>query len=124
MAKNKVDYLILLRLENARYVTSIKRLYWPTIRLGGGPVVVLPREGDPGIWITDPNFASKALTWVPSDRFRDAPEMELENEVEGFIDEMVDMFGKSIKKARIGLDIWSPAMNTVFPQETAQCHIY
>jgi Xaa-Pro aminopeptidase len=117
MAKNKVDYLILLRLENARYVTSIKRLYWPTIRLGGGPVVVLPREGDPGIWITDPNFASKALTWVPSDRFRDAPEMELDHEVAGFIDEMVDMFGKSIKKARIGLDIWSPAMHTVFPKK-------
>ncbi len=117
MAKNDVDFLILLRLENARYVTGIKRLYWPTIRLGGGPVVVLPREGDPGIWITDPSFACKVLTWVPSDRFRDAPEMELENEVEGFINDMVGMFGKSIEKARIGLDIWSPAMHTVFPQK-------
>ena len=105
MAKNSLDYLILLRIENARYVTGIKRLYWPTIRLGGGPVVVLPQQGDPGIWITDPNFACKSLTWVPSDRFRDAPEMELENEVEGFIDSMVEMFGKSIEKARIGVDI-------------------
>lgn len=116
MVKNSVDYLILLRLENARYVTGIKRLYWPTIRLGGGPVVVLPREGLPGIWITDPNFSGKTLSWFPRDRFRDPPEMELENEVESFINDMVDMFGKPIERARIGVDIWSPAMHTVFPK--------
>jgi len=117
MAKNDVDYLILLRLENARYVTGIKRLYWPTIRLGGGPIVVLPREGNPGIWITDPKFGAKALSWFPEDNFREPYEMEVENEVESFIDDMKEMFGKSVETARIGIDVWSPSMYTVFPKK-------
>ncbi|MCC6473871.1 MAG: aminopeptidase P family protein [Burkholderiales bacterium] len=115
MASHDLDYLLLFRVENARYVTGIKRLYWPTIRLGGGPVVVLPREGLPGIWITDPDFASRTLSWYPRDRFRQPHELEVEEEVADFVDDLLEMFGKSVEKARIGVDIWSPAMHTVFP---------
>ncbi|MDR2379109.1 MAG: hypothetical protein LBD70_06765, partial [Bifidobacteriaceae bacterium] len=38
MAEAGVDYLILIRAENARYAAGIRRLYWPTIQLGGGPI--------------------------------------------------------------------------------------
>ncbi len=117
MEKHNLDYLMLFRVENARYVTGIKRLYWPTIRLGGGPVVVLPREGLPAIWITDPDFCSKTLSWYPRERFHEPHEMEMEVEVESYINDVVAIFGKSVEKARIGVDIWSPAMHTVFPKK-------
>jgi Xaa-Pro aminopeptidase len=123
MAKNNLDYLVLMRLENARYVTGIKRLYWPTIRLGGGPIVVLPREGNPTIWITDPDFSSKVLSWFPRDCFREPPEMDLENEVEGFVDELGEIFGKALQKASIGFDIFSPAMFTVLPRKLPKAKI-
>lgn len=115
MVKANVDYLLLSRLENARYATAIKRLYWPTIRLGGGPVVALPQEGDPVIWITDPTFAAEALTWVPPDRFIDAPEMELAGDVEGLLHEMQTFFPDAATST-IGIDIWSPAMHEVLPR--------
>jgi Xaa-Pro aminopeptidase len=115
MAKAGVDYLLLSRLENARYTTAIKRIYWPTIRLGAGPVVALPQQGDPVIWITDPEYAAKTLTWVPADRFRDGPEMELEGDVEQLVNEMLEYFPDA-RSATIGVDIWSPAMYTVLPR--------
>src|SRR5580704_1856254 len=114
MAASGVDYLLLSRLENARYTTAIKRIYWPTIRLGAGPVVALPQEGEPVIWITDPVFAAQTLTWVPPDRFRDGPEMELTGDVEQLVGEMLEYFPDA-RSATIGVDIWSPAMYTVLP---------
>lgn len=117
MAAADIDYLILVRAENARYTTSIKRLYWPTIRLGGGPVVVVPRneKESPAIWITDVDFATRAVTWVPRDRFRHAHEMDAHHDVEGFCRDLVELFGTDMQKARVGVDIWSPAMYEVMP---------
>ncbi len=120
MAKAGVDYLILSRQENCRYVTSVKRLYWPTIRLGGGPIVVLPREGAPALWNVDPDFTSKALTWLPADRFREGPEMDLESDVETFVREAQEIFGSDLQRARIGVDIWSGAMYSVLPTKLAK----
>jgi Xaa-Pro aminopeptidase len=115
MADAGVDYLLLSRLENARYTTAIKRLHWPTIRLGAGPVVALPQEGLPVIWITDPEYAAQTLTWVPADRFRDGPEMEVTGDVEQLTGELLEYFPDAAT-ATIGVDIWSPAMYTVLPR--------
>jgi Xaa-Pro aminopeptidase len=116
MANAGLDFLLLVRAENARYTTGIKRLYWPTIRLGGGPIVSLPLEGDPGVWITDTDFASKALRWVPEDRFRHAHDMDVDHDVEALADELLEMFGSDIEGARIGVDIWSPPMHDILPR--------
>lgn len=117
MAEFGLDYLILLRQENGRYVTSAKRLYWPTIMLGGGPLVVLPREGLPGLWIVDIDLQAKALSWLPKDRIRNQFRMDAEHEVEAFIKEALEMFGPDIEQRTIGVDIWSPAMYKVLPQK-------
>jgi Xaa-Pro aminopeptidase len=114
MRAANVDFLILNRLENARYATGIKRLYWPTIRLGAGPIVALPLEGDPAIWITDPTYAAKTLEWVPPEMFRDGPEMEIEVDVRQFVKEMIEFF-PAAATARIGVDVWSPAMHDLMP---------
>lgn len=115
MVAANVDFLILSRLENARYTTGIKRLYWPTIRLGAGPIVALPQEGHPAIWITDPTFAAETLEWVPADRFRDGPEMEVEGDVRNFVRELLE-FHPEAATATIGVDVWSPTMVDLLPQ--------
>jgi Xaa-Pro aminopeptidase len=122
MAAAGVDYLLLSRLENARYTTAIKRLHWPTIRLGAGPVVALPQEGQPVIWITDPEYAAHTLTWVPADRFRDGPEMEVTGDVEQLVSELLEYFPDAAT-ATIGIDIWSPAMHTVLPRALADAKL-
>jgi Xaa-Pro aminopeptidase len=122
MAAAGVDYLLLSRLENARYTTAIKRLHWPTIRLGAGPVVALPQEGQPVIWITDPEYAAQTLTWVPADRFRDGPEMEVTGDVEQLAGELLEYFPDAAN-ATIGVDIWSPAMYTVLPRVLADAKL-
>ncbi len=116
----KVDFLILLRQENARYTTGIKRLYWPTIHLGGGPIVVLPQEGLPAVWITDPDFASKSLSWIPKERFLAPHEMDMDFAVENFAQEVKDLFGSALKKATIGVDIWSPSMVDLLSKKLPQ----
>jgi Xaa-Pro aminopeptidase len=115
MRAANVDFLVLSRLENARYTTGIKRLYWPTIRLGAGPIVALPQQGEPAIWITDPSYAAQTLEWVAADRFRDGPEMELEPDVRQFVDELLEFF-PGAASARIGVDVWSPVMHELMPQ--------
>ncbi len=115
MAAAGVDYVILSRAENCRYTTGVKRLHWPTIRLGG-PVVVLGLEGHPGIWNVDPNYASSTLRSIPPDRFFSNPEMDLAKDVERFVKQALELFGPSLERARIGVDIWSPAMFDVLPK--------
>lgn len=109
-----VDFLLLNRVENARYTTGIKRLYWPTIRLGAGPIVALPQEGDPAIWITDPDYAAETLTWVPRERFLDGPEMELESDVRILVEDLLRLHPEAAT-ATIGVDVWSPVMRELLP---------
>ena len=117
MAEADLDYLLLLRLENCRYTTSVKRIYWPTIRMGGGPVVLIPREGDPAVWITDIKVAAKTLPWIPADRILEPFEMEVHEEVAEFTADLSRLCGPDILKARIGVDVWSPVMLDVFQEK-------
>ena len=113
MADNNVDFMIYVRAENCRYTTGIKRLYWPTVRLGGGPAVVLPREGDAMVLITDTDFAASVLPWLRKDMFRDACDFDWANDVARFAKYVKDAFGPQFESASVGVDLWSPAMNTV-----------
>ena len=117
MAKFDLDYLLSIRMENGRYISGVKRLYWPTLTLAGGPVIMLPREGEMSIGVIDTDFQSKALSWIPADRFRNPRRMEVDHEVEVYAQELREMFGKNIERARIGVDLWTPAMYKVLPKE-------
>ncbi len=114
MAEADLDFLLLFRLENCRYTTGVKRIYWPTIRLGGGPVVLIPRDGDPAVWITDIKVAAKTLPWIPEGRILEPYEMEITEEVEEFTGDLTKLCGKDIQNAKIGVDVWSPVMLDVF----------
>lgn len=110
MASAGIDFMLELRMENARYSTGIKRLYWPTIQLGGGPLAVIAAEGDSAIWIIDPDYAAQNVPWVPDDRFHTPYQMDMTQDVNSFVDDLFRYFGSAIETARIGVDIWSPAM--------------
>lgn len=110
MKRADVDYLMLLRYENSRYSVGIKRLHFPTIHLGGGPLVVLARTGDPSIWAIDPDFVSQTFPSVPRERIHPPHQMDLAGDVRRFVRELRDDFGSAIETARIAVDIWSPAM--------------
>lgn len=105
-----VQYLLQLRSENARYSTGIKRLYWPTIQLGGGPLIIHSLEGDPAVWVIDPEFACKALPWIPENRFHTPYQMDNPNDVESFVNDALGFFGSGLERGTIAVDIWSPAM--------------
>ncbi|MEK9721411.1 MAG: hypothetical protein VW257_10280, partial [Quisquiliibacterium sp.] len=81
MEKYNLDFLLSIRMENGRYIAGIKRLYWPTLTLAGGPVIMLPRDGHMSVGVIDPEMQSKALSWVPADRFRSPRRMEVDHEV-------------------------------------------
>jgi len=115
MRAANVDFLILNRIENARYTTSIKRLYWPTIRLGGGPLVVLPQEGMPVVYLMDWKFAANAMSWIPRENFRTGYELDAAHDVEQLAKDLVRDFGESFSRARIGVDIWSGQMMRILP---------
>lgn len=112
MASAGVDYLILLRIENVRYTTSVRRLYWPTMKMGAGPFVVIPREGLPGLWVLD----TADISWIPKDRCRPGYELDNEHEAESFARDIAEMF-KGIENAKVGVDVWTPAMFNVLPNK-------
>lgn len=117
MKKFGLDYLLSIRMENGRYICGIKRLYWPTLTLAGGPVIMLPQEGEMSIGVIDTDFQSKAVSWVPADRFREPRRMEVDHEVEAYAAELRELFGKDLERAKIGIDLWTPAMYKVLPKE-------
>jgi Xaa-Pro aminopeptidase len=110
MAAYEVDFLIELRVENARYTTGIKRLYWPTIQFGGGPLAVIAAEGDSAIFIIDPDYAAQNVPWIPQERFHTPYQMDMAADVNMFVDDLYTYFGSKIETARIAVDVWSPAM--------------
>lgn len=116
MASFGVDYLILVRLENARYTTGFKRLYWPTIKFSAGPIVVVPREGPPALLTLDVTHAVETIKWITKDRIRPAYELDYGYDVETFTREVLDLFGPDIERAKVGVDVWSPAMYKVLPK--------
>ena len=117
MEKFDLDYLLSIRMENGRYISGVKRLYWPTLTLAGGPVIMLPRDGEMSIGVIDTDMQSKALSWIPADRFRNPRRMEVDHEVVAYAQELRELFGKDLERARIGVDLWTPAMYKVLPKE-------
>ena len=122
MAKFDVDFLLLIRMENARYVSGIKRLYWPTLTLAGGPVIMLPREGEMSIGVIDVDMQSQAVSWIPRERFREPRRIEVDHEVDAYVDELYEMFGKAIETAKIGVDLWTPSMFKVLQKRLPKAH--
>ena len=117
MEKHNLDFLLSIRLENGRYISGCKRLYWPTLTLAGGPVIMLPRAGHMSIGVIDTDMQSKALSWIPADRFREPRRMEVAHEVVAYAKELRELFGNALDNATIGVDLWSPAMFEVLPKE-------
>lgn len=112
MERAGVDLLVLGRIENCRYTTAIKRIYWPTLRLGGGPFVVVPRSGQPHIWITDVDFAETVVVSTATENLHRAFEMDLESGAAGFTDDLAQLFPDACNGGRVAVDLWSPAMVT------------
>lgn len=118
MAGAGVDYLVLMRIENCRYTTSVKRIYWPTLRTGNGPIVIIPAEGDPHIWITDINYAVTTIPGATSDTVHRAHEMDLRSGAEAFCADVAEVFGADVlKSSRIAVDLWTPAMRAAFDEQ-------
>lgn len=115
-----VDYLLLLRLENARYATGVKRLHWPTLHVGGGPVVLLEPAGDPTVWIIDPEFAHRSIPAIPREHFRTPHAIDLREDAERFVGELRECASRELDGSRIAADLWPPAllaaMQRAFPR--------
>lgn len=121
MAAAGVDYLVCSRIENCRYTTSVKRIYWPTLRTGGGPIVVIPAEGDPHIWITDLDYARITIPGVTEGTVHRAHEMDLRSGAEAFCSDLTDVFGaEALAEARVAVDLWTPAMREAFDERLPQ----
>jgi Xaa-Pro aminopeptidase len=69
------------------------------------------------VWITDTDFASEKLSWVPKDRFISAHDMDVEYDVQSFAQDLLEVFGSDIETATIGVDIWSPDMHKILPEK-------
>ncbi len=115
MRRARVDYLIQLRLENVRYSLGIKRLHWPTIQLGGLAAVLTERT-DPAIFIVDPDFAAGNAPWIPADRFEPGFYLDVEEDSRAFAKAVKRIFGSEFEQARVGVDVWSPTMLSVFQE--------
>jgi Xaa-Pro dipeptidase len=75
---------------------------------------MIPADGsDAAIWIIDPDYAAQNVPWVPVERFHTPYQMDIEQDVNSFVDDLHEYFGTAVDKARIGVDIWSPAMYNV-----------
>ena len=127
MASAELDFMIELRMENARYSTGIKRLYWPTIQLGGGPLAVIAAAGDRVSVVWRPGD----LVIEPSARPAGAPLADgaLEGEVvdvragSSLTDYTIDVGPTKVRALRLGRALMPPGSRVTVscPADRAVC---
>lgn len=107
MRKHNLDGLINFRMENIRYMTGVRSVWWPITFITRN-AAILAQEGDPILYITsgDWHMARATAKWLPEENIRPCGTME----DPGIVKTMVrEHFAPTLRQmglggARIGLD--------------------
>ena len=113
----EVDAVFFFRLENARYLTSLRTHQWPVMAWGTASTI-LPRDHEPILVCQDYNHVQARMPWIRENTIEFPPGgLEFEYGAKCWADlAKKKLFDLGINPKRIGVDAYSPAMAKVFPQ--------
>jgi len=120
LKKSKADALLIMRLDDVRYVTGSRSHLGPTPWLGLA-AVFLPKDGEPVLFTMDAEHAKARMPWIPKENIRPLVHGIIEGNpdaIRAWAEANKDLFSK-VANGVLGLDICTPgmynALKSVFP---------
>ncbi|MFH1650562.1 MAG: Xaa-Pro peptidase family protein [Chloroflexota bacterium] len=114
MAAAGADVLLVFRQEDVRYLTGHRSHMAPVIP-HKGPVVVLPKDGDPLLFTPDFVHARMRHTWLKPENVQGGANNRYESTFLKWAEEIRGKLG-SLLEGRVGIDLWTPPMVKWMPQ--------
>lgn len=118
VAKAEVDALFLFRLENVRYLSSLRTHMWPTSSWMSASAL-LPRGHDALVFSQDYNYAMERMPWIRESIVNfPTGALEIVSGVRKWATVVkAQLAERDITPRRIGVDSWSPALFKALPEE-------
>ena len=113
-----LNALLILRFEDARYLTGFRCHMGPVATAGLLVVGVLPRGAEPVLFTMDYEWARQRMTWLDGDQLQPPVQVDSPDGAEEFARRLKAL--KISLEGRIGVDIWTPpienALKSAFPK--------
>lgn len=103
LAKSDLDALIILRMEDVRYLTGFRYHLGP-VAFFGGCAVVLPRGGDPILFTGDLEHARSRMPWMNPNNIQPRPLLRSDDGIRKWAGSVKSLLG-SLAEGKIGLDV-------------------
>ncbi len=106
--------LLVLRTEDARYLTSFRHHLGPAF-IVGNVTTVLPKDGEPIVFTHDIKRAS-SMPWMTKDQFQPRANFREPAGIVDFCDRIKGLLG-DLKGERVGVDIYTPIIAEIFKEQ-------
>jgi Xaa-Pro aminopeptidase len=120
IAESDLDYMIVLRLEDVRYLTGFRMHLGPVVALGWA-AVVLARNGEFVLYVIDEVNSRARMPWLAAEEIDSRPNLRERPGIAEWADRVLRRF-PDIERATVGIDVWTPTvedgLKTVWPQAT------
>lgn len=108
IADSDLDYMIVLRLEDVRYLTGFRMHLGPVVALGWA-AVVLSKNGEFVLYIIDEENSRARMPWLETDEIDSRPNLRERSGITEWARRVKDRF-PDIDHANVGIDVWTPTI--------------
>src|SRR3990172_2791333 len=110
-----VDALFVFQYEDVRYITGHRTHMGPTFFFGLA-VCVLTQDEPPFLYTMDELHSRTRAKWLTDRQIRTAPALGDERGIREWCADAKKLLGSKVK-GKIGVDIWTPDLMRILPQE-------
>jgi Xaa-Pro aminopeptidase len=108
IAESDLDYMLILRLEDVRYITSFRMHLAPVVALGWAGVA-LAKDGDFVLYTIDEVNCKARMPWLSHDQIDGRPNVRERPGITEWAGRLKRRF-PGIENATVGIDVWTPTI--------------
>lgn len=109
LEESGLDALLVNRTEDARYLTGYRHHLGPAYIPGNG-TVVLPKGGEPHLFMMDFEHCRQRMTWMDPSQIHPRVNFREKVGMKRFRAQAEEALGSSLDGKVVGVDLWSPLM--------------
>ena len=104
-----LDALFVMRTEDSRYLTGYRHHLGPAYIPGNG-TVVLPKGGEPHLFMMDFEHCRQRMTWMDPSQIHPRVNFREKVGMKKFRGQVEEALGSNMDGKTVGIDLWSPLM--------------
>lgn len=108
IAESQLDYMVVLRLEDVRYLTGFRMHLGPVLALGWA-AVVLAKDGDFALYVIDEVNSRERMPWLDEDQIAARPNLREHHGIVDWAKRVQERF-PGIETGTVGIDVWTPTV--------------